>query len=115
MSLFSDDRQIRAANDAELRQLIFANAHVLVKFVDDDCLICKALAPKMDALALDARFAHVLFLRIDAGESPVAAQEVGFTRAPFIVAYRDARLAHCETVFTEKRVEDILLKCLPLE
>lgn len=112
MSFFPDDRQLQEATDADLRQLIFAHSHVLVKFVDDDCLICKALAPKMTDLARDPRFAHVLFLRLDAKENPVAAREVGFTRAPFIVAYRDAHLKHCEAVFTEKRVEEILLECL---
>ncbi|MBC7446565.1 MAG: hypothetical protein H7330_00725 [Hymenobacteraceae bacterium] len=102
------------ATDADLRPLIFAHSHVLVKFADKTCLICQALAPKMTALARDPRFAHVLFPRIDAGENPVAAQEVRFTRAPFLAACRDARLEHGETVFTEARVEEILLQCLPL-
>ena len=115
MSVFPDDRPLQEATDADLRQLIFEHPYVLVKFVDDDCLICKAIAPRLTALARDPRFAHVLFLRTNAGENPVAAQEIGFTQAPFIVAYRDGRLKHCETVFTEGRVEEILLECLAPE
>ncbi len=62
----------------------------------------------MTALANNPQYAHVLFLRIDSGENPVSAQTVSFHSAPFIVAYQDGQLLHCETVFTEGRVREIL-------
>lgn len=83
-----------------------------MKFVDANCTICRELAPHLRTLANDPRFAHVLFLRIDAQENPVSAKEVPFTKAPFMAAYRVGRLVHCETVFTADRIEDILTEYL---
>lgn len=108
MSAPSTNRQLREATDADLQLLLQQNRFVLVKFVDEDCKVCLELAPRMTAIANDPQYAHVLFLRIDSGENPVSAQTVSFHQAPFIVAYQDGQLRHCETVFTEKRVRDIL-------
>ncbi len=108
MSPSIDARKLHLATDTDLRQLIFTHSHVLVKFVDEDCVICKALAPKMTTLANDARYTHVLFLQIDAAENPVAAKEVGFTSAPFVAAYGHARMLYCESVFSQEGVENIL-------
>lgn len=106
--------QLQEATDTDLRQLVFSNDYVLVKFVDDNCTICQALAPKLTALANDPHFAHVLFLRLNADSNPVASKEIGFTQAPFFAAYRNARLVHCETVYTEQHIKDILVTYLAL-
>lgn len=105
--------QLQEATDTDLRQLIYSHRFVLVKYVDADCIVCQALAPHLGGFAQDPRYAHVLFLRLNAGENPVAAKSVSFTKAPFIAAYRDGRLLHCETVLTAGRIEEILREYLP--
>lgn len=112
--LFSvQKRHLQDATDANLRQLIYSHQYVLTKFVDPDCTICERMAPHLERLAADPRFAHVLFLRIQAHENPVAVKEVSFNKAPFIATYHNGRLLHCETVFSDARVEEILLSYLP--
>ena len=95
-----------------MRRIIYDNDCVLAKFVDENCDTCRALAPHVQRLANDPRFAHVLFVIVDANQTPVTAKEVAFTKAPFIVAYRKGTVSHCETVKTEARVEEILLQFL---
>ena len=105
-------RLLQDATDTDLRQLIYSQECVLVKYVDDDCTVCKTLAPHLEQFANDPRYAHILFLRLNAAENPVAVREVEFTKAPFVAAYRNGRLMHCETVLTEQRVEKILQEYL---
>ncbi len=105
--------QLQEATDADLRQLIYSRHCVLVKYVDENCTVCKTLAPHLERLANDPRYIHVLFLRVNAAENPVAKASVAFTKAPFIAAYCNGRLLHCETVVTEGQVEEILQEHLP--
>ena len=106
------DQPVQHATDDEMRRIIYANDYVLAKFVDENCDTCRVLAPHIQRLANDSRFAHVLFVIVDADQTPVAAKEVSFSKAPFIVAYRKGTVSHCETVKTEVRVEEILLEFL---
>lgn len=111
--LHDPQRTLQRATDEDMRRIIYENEWVLAKFVDEGCTTCRELAPHIRRLANDARFAHVLFVVVDANQTPVTAKEVAFTKAPFIVAYRKGSVKHCETVKTEARVEEILTKFLP--
>ena len=106
------EKPIQQATDEDMRKIIYDNDYVLAKFVDESCTTCRALAPHIQTLANDARFEHVLFVVVDANQTPVTAKEVAFTKAPFIVAYRKGSVKHCETVKTEQRVEEILTEFL---
>ena len=106
-------RELQDATDTDLRQIVYGHRCVLVKFVDADCTVCQALAPHLTHFANDPQYAHVLFLRLNAAENPVAAKSVTFTKAPFIAAYCEGRLVNCETVLTEGRIEEILQEYLP--
>ena len=88
--------------------MLHTHPYVLVTFIDDDCTICQALAPNMERIANDPRFAHVVFLRVAAAANPIAAQSVPFSKAPFIAAYYTGRLLHCGTVFGAGRIDEIL-------
>ena len=106
------ERTIQNATDADMRRIIYDNDYVLAKFVDEGCETCRELAPHIQRLANDERFKHVLFVVVDANQTPVTAKEVAFTKAPFIVAYRQGQVKHCQTVKTEQRVEEILTEFL---
>lgn len=110
--LHAPERPIQNATDADMRLLIYDHAYVLAKFVDEGCATCRELAPHIQALANDARFEHVLFVVVDANQTPVTAKEVAFSKAPYIVAYRKGQVKHCETVKTAARVEEILTEFL---
>ncbi len=77
----------------------------LAKFEDEACETYRVLEAR---LADDARFEHVLFVMVEANQTPVTAKEVAFSKAPFIVTYRKGHVEHCETVKTGARVEEML-------
>ncbi len=110
--LHTPERAIQNATDEDMRRLIYEHEFVLAKFVDEGCDTCRVLAPHIQRLANDARFEHVLFVVVDANQTPVTAKEVAFSKAPFIVAYHEGRVLHCETVRTEARVEEVLIELL---
>jgi len=60
---------ILESNDNQLRKLIFENNTVIVKFTDEDCKVCKALAPSFAKFAADPAFKHILFVRMNEGKS----------------------------------------------
>ena len=100
------------ATDNELRSLVFDNKRVLVKFIDAECRICKALAPELESLSEQARYSKVVFLRVDAATNPVSAEEVRFTKAPFFAAYLNGRLIECGVHTTVAEVEKMLKRSL---
>ena len=96
------------ATDADLRQLVFQKKHVIVKFIDHNCEICKALAPSFEALAKHDRYTDVLFLKMDANENPVSRKEVQFNSAPFIATYKNGVLRDCGLVNSEEEITNLL-------
>ncbi|NDK55363.1 thioredoxin family protein [Pontibacter sp. BT213] len=100
------------ATDADLRQLVFQNEYVIVKFIDKECDICKALAPSFDTLSQRAAYTEVLFLRMDAKENPVSLKEVRFSKAPFIATYKKGILQQCGLVNTEEEITAMLEQLL---
>ena len=103
---------INNATDADLRQLVYKNDFVIVKFIDQNCEICKALAPSFNTLSRHPNFAEVLFLRMDAKENPVSLKEVRFSSAPFIATYKKGILQHCGLVSTEEEIKTMLEQLL---
>lgn len=103
---------IYSATDADLRQLVFKNDFVIVKFIDKECEICKALAPSFDTLSHQPEYANVLFLRMDAKENPVSLREVRFSKAPFIATYKKGILQDCGLVNTKEEISTMLEKLL---
>lgn len=99
---------IREANDNELRTLIHKNDHVIVMFIDDDCEICKTLAPKFEAIANKPTNSHVLFLRLDAKENPVSSKEVKLSGTPFFATYYKGVLQECGLLEKEEGIEKML-------
>lgn len=106
------DRTIRDVTDADLRQLLFQKDHVIVKFIDRECRICKELAPSFEELSKDPAYSNVLFLRMDAFENPVSRKEVKFSSAPFIVTYYKGILKDCGLVNTKAEVTELLQRLL---
>lgn len=81
-----------------------------MKFVDDDCPVCKTLAPSFKELATEPRFQDIAFLRMHAAENPVSRKEVKLTGTPFFATYKKGRLQECGVVATEEGVRHMLLK-----
>ncbi|MEJ8757268.1 protein disulfide isomerase family protein [Pontibacter sp. H259] len=99
---------IQNATDADLRQLVYERDHVIVKFIDQKCTICKSLAPSFEELARSSMYKQVLFLRMDAKENPVSLKEVKFSKAPFIATYKKGVLRDCGLVSSKEEILEML-------
>ena len=103
---------ILESNDNELRKLIFEKDKVIVKFTDDECPVCRVLAPKFENLATSPAYQHVTFVRMNARENPVSRKEVKMTGTPFFAIYSNGTLKDCGIVATEAALRDMLQQLL---
>lgn len=98
------------SNDAHLRRLIYEVDKVIVKFINEDCAICKALSPKFEQFSADPAYQHITFVRMNAKENPVSSKEVSMTGTPFFATFRKGTLLDCGVVSTEDGIKEMLLK-----
>lgn len=103
---------IQDATDADLRMLTNKHEYIIVKFIDEECAICKELAPSFQVFADTALYKDILFLRIDAKENPVSSNEVRMSGTPFIVTYKGGTIKECRLVQTEAGIKEMLDKLL---
>ncbi|WP_347157383.1 thioredoxin family protein [Pontibacter chitinilyticus] len=100
------------SNDNDLRKLIFKENRVIVKFIDENCAVCKALAPSFSAFAGDPAYQSITFVRMNAKENPVSSKEVRMTGTPFIATYKNGTLLACGVVATEDGLRQLLQQLL---
>jgi thiol-disulfide isomerase/thioredoxin len=100
------------SNDNQLRQLIFEKEKVIVKFVDENCEVCKSLAPSFSRLSSDPAYNAITFVRMSAKENPVSSKEVALTGTPFFATYRKGTLQECGVISTESGITTLLQKLL---
>lgn len=106
---------IKQASDQDLRQGLYGDALVIVKYITEDCIICSQLENVYSRLSDDEKYKAVTFLRIDANQNPVAHREVGQKKMPFISIYRNALLLECATVGDEAGIKNLLNKLIASE
>ncbi|WP_223808737.1 thioredoxin family protein [Rufibacter hautae] len=99
---------IQISSDNELRSLIFEKERVIVKFIDKDCLICKALAPSFKEFSENAMYGDITFLQMDAAENPVSSKEVKLTGTPFFAIYYKGTLRNCALLSSKEDVREFL-------
>lgn len=103
---------IKQANDQDLRQGLYSNQMVIVKYITPDCTICSKLESVYADLSENEKYSNITFLRIDANQNPVAHREVGQKKMPFFSIYRNALLLECATINNENGITDLLNKLL---
>src|SRR5688572_6833695 len=96
-------------SDLLLPNLICSNTKVVVKFIADDCPVCKELEPTYQQLSALKRYQDIIFLKMDAKENPVISRQVkqgGNT--PFIATYRNGVLKNYKLVTGENDIVSML-------
>ncbi|WP_114777483.1 thioredoxin family protein [Botryobacter ruber] len=106
---------ITESNDNHLRQLIFEKPRVIVKYTDEECLICKELSPSFASLSSDPTYGEIVFVRMNAKENPVSSKEVKLTGTPFFATYKNGTLLECGVVSTEEGIKAMLAKLLEIK
>lgn len=103
---------ILEATDHQLRTLIFEHPRVIVKFVAEDCPVCKELSPYFSECAQNQKYEGIIFIIMNAAENPVSSKEVAMTGTPFFVVYKSSVLIYCSLISTKEGVENVLKKLL---
>jgi thioredoxin 1 len=104
--------KIIEATDNELRTIIFDYPRVIVKFILEDCPVCKQLSSFYYDCAQNRKYAEITFILMNASENPVSSQEVALTGTPFFAVYKGSVLIYCSLISTEEGVENVLQKLL---
>ena len=99
---------VKKATDDDLRSLIFEHDMVIVMYLIENSAVCKSIGRLYLKQSDRSLYENIIFLKINAAESVVAAKIVGETGNPFIVSYKMGFLVRCEEVKTEKKLLKIL-------
>lgn len=94
--------------DDHLRHLVHAHPKTVAMFTASGCPHCEHLRPVVETLATNAAYESIAFVRLDAGQNPVAQHLLAQNGGPFFVTYCRGRLLHCETLYTESQVRALL-------
>ena len=104
----SQRMRVMDADDESLRHLTHDHLKVFAKFTSENCDICEQLAPPFTKFADQEPFEHILFLRLNSEENPVAKKMMQEKIAPFFVSYCQSRIVECDTLTTEQEVYNML-------
>ncbi|MES2767085.1 MAG: thioredoxin family protein [Bacteroidota bacterium] len=103
---------VHAANDDQLRHLIYSNEYTVVKYTSPTCDICKSLTPFYQQFSERGDFKNVLFLHIDADENPLARQFLAERATPLMVTYHNGIVLEANTVYNVEDMTRMLEKLL---
>ena len=99
---------IDEVTDKDLRMLVYKHDYVMVKFIDDQCPVCKELEPAYHDFTLNHDYMDIQFMRMNSSENPVSRRQVSLTGTPFIATYYKGKLQECGLVTTASQIKDML-------
>ncbi len=100
--------------DAHLVLEIASHPSVILKYHTDDCgEPCINLLHEYEALSDKIKYNHIVFLRIDADDNPIAKKFILQKKQPIVTLYHKGRLLesrHVSTADEMKELLEVLLK-----
>ena len=101
---------VTLANDENFNNLLTENPKIIVKYYANWCGTCRLFKPKFRRLSEDERFQDILFLDINAEESPEARKLAGVKNLPFFASFKDGKLQEGIPTGKEDSVIELLEK-----
>lgn len=99
---------IQTANDATFSEVLKSNENVIVKYYADWCGSCKLFAPKYRRLSDNESYSQVVFLDVNAEESPEARKLAGVDNLPFFAVFKNGELLKGSSTSKEENVVELL-------
>jgi len=99
---------VQVANDSNFQDVLNTNANVIVKYYADWCGSCKLFAPKFRRLSDNEANADVLFLDVNAEESPEARKLAGVDNLPFFAVFKNGKLLEGQSTSKEENVNALI-------
>ena len=92
----------------DLRNLIYKEKFVTVKYYSEDCEKCKVLTDVFKKYSEDKKYSEILFMRMNSEENPVAKRLISEQKLPFMSSFKDGLLIESTTVSSEKEIKKVL-------
>ncbi|MCG9911293.1 MAG: thioredoxin family protein [Flavobacteriales bacterium] len=99
---------IQTANDATFSEVLKSNENVIVKYYADWCGSCKLFAPKYRRLSDNEAYSQVVFLDVNAEESPEARKLAGVDNLPFFAVFKNGELLKGSSTSKEENVVELI-------
>jgi len=99
---------VQVANDSNFQDVLNTNANVIVKYYADWCGSCKLFAPKFRRLSDNEANADVLFVDVNAEESPEARKLAGVDNLPFFAVFKSGKLLEGQSTSKEENVNALI-------
>jgi len=101
---------VQIANDSTFQDLLNANQQVIVKYYADWCGSCKLFSPKFRRMSENEANAGVVFVDVNAEESPEARKLAGVDNLPFFATFKNGQLAEATSTYKEEKVVEMIDK-----
>ena len=99
---------VTLANDQNFSELLSTNEKVVVKYFANWCGTCRLFAPKYKKMSEKEDFKDVLFLDVNAEESPETRKIAGVSNLPFFAVFKNGQLVSSDTTAKEEGVEKLI-------
>lgn len=99
---------VTIANDQNFSELLATNEKVVVKYFANWCGTCRLFAPKYKKMSDREDFKDVLFLDVNAEESPETRKIAGVSNLPFFAVFKNGQLVASDTTAKEEGVEKLI-------
>lgn len=80
------------ASDQDFQDQLKQHDRVVVKYFANWCGMCKMFAPKYKRVSEEEEHGDVLFLEVNAEESPEARKMAGVSNLPYLAAFKGGEL-----------------------
>ena len=101
---------IQIATDATFAEFLYNNERVVVKYYADWCGSCKLFSPKFRRMSENEANAGLVFLDVNAEESPEARKVAGVDNLPFFAVFKNGQLVEAVSTSKEEKVAEIIEK-----
>lgn len=101
---------IQIATDATFAEFLNNNERVVVKYYADWCGSCKLFSPKFRRMSENEANAGLVFLDVNAEESPEARKVAGVDNLPFFAVFKNGQLVEAVSTSKEEKVAEIIEK-----